>query len=172
MCDSNRAQSEIAMFALEKLKASAKVTPTPPRRRRNSKANDLDSDRDLVSTASSIRSRSDLVLSFAQASSSDEDDEEEETKNDYDDDFESLVTQYSVSFPVHKAACVDSVESLRLLLSQGSHDLETWDDSGCAPLHQAAKCDNAAIIDALLDFGAKVDARDRNGWTPLYHATR
>lgn len=38
------------------------------------------------------------------------------------------------------------------------------------PLHLAASCDWAPIVERLLEAGATIDARDRNGKTPLHYA--
>lgn len=40
------------------------------------------------------------------------------------------------------------------------------------PLHVAAKSGNAGVCSALITAGAKVNCRDRNGWTPLHLAAR
>lgn len=41
-----------------------------------------------------------------------------------------------------------------------------------SPLHIAAKHGHSGASAALIDAGANVDCRDRNGWTPLHLASR
>ena len=41
-----------------------------------------------------------------------------------------------------------------------------------SPLHVAAKHGHAGVSAALINAGADVNCRDRNGWTPLHLASR
>lgn len=41
-----------------------------------------------------------------------------------------------------------------------------------SPLHIAAKHGHSGASAALINAGANVDCRDRNGWTPLHLASR
>src|ERR1700761_6978633 len=69
--------------------------------------------------------------------------------------------------PLHSALCTaDRVQHdmvLRVLLSRGANP-ET-------PLHRAAAFGNEATIELLLKYGAKVDARDAYGDSPLSWAS-
>ncbi|MBX3605398.1 MAG: ankyrin repeat domain-containing protein [Piscinibacter sp.] len=55
-------------------------------------------------------------------------------------------------------------------LIAGGADLEAADGPGWRPLHLAAMEDFAAGVSMLLAAGARVDARNRRGDTPLHHA--
>lgn len=53
-----------------------------------------------------------------------------------------------------------------LLFSKGA-DLEAATDQGWTPLHLAALHNNGALAEQLLGRGAKVNAKDKSGRTPL-----
>ena len=50
-------------------------------------------------------------------------------------------------------------------------DITVWGHDG-TPLHAAAKGNHAAVAQTLLGAGARVDGRDRYGWTALMRAAQ
>ena len=69
--------------------------------------------------------------------------------------------------PLHLAAQAGRVEAVRLLAGRGA-DLERANGYGRTPLVLAAReRGGAAVIEALLDLGAKIDAADKSGDTAL-----
>jgi len=69
------------------------------------------------------------------------------------------------------AAARGDVEGVRALLDADA-DANGADEAGLTPLHAAAgaRGDDAALCELLIQYGARVDVRDRDGWTPLHSA--
>ena len=68
--------------------------------------------------------------------------------------------------PLHAAAetADEAAEVTRRLLAEGA-DVNALDRDGCTPLHFAT---SAACVDLLVDAEAELEARDRQGRTPIY----
>jgi ankyrin repeat protein len=93
--------------------------------------------------------------------------------------------------PLHRAAWTGDVTAIRSLVAQGS-DVNATDPQGLTALYWAARgghpigphrcggedADRPAVLAALLDLGAHINAQDRrpripggsSGWTPLFVA--
>ncbi len=67
--------------------------------------------------------------------------------------------------PVHAAATVKDVETMRLLLDHGA-DVNARQQLGYTPLHSAASNGSGAMADLLLARGADPQARSDDGKTP------
>ena len=67
--------------------------------------------------------------------------------------------------PVHAAASVGDVETMRLLLDHGA-DVNARQQMGYTPLHGAASSGNGAMVDLLLSRGADRSAKSDDGKTP------
>ena len=68
---------------------------------------------------------------------------------------------------MHAAARYGHVSTLRLLLSLGASTNEPGPNDGFTPLHMAVIERRLEAIKVLLEAGADLEARDRNGKTPL-----
>lgn len=64
----------------------------------------------------------------------------------------------------------DGRAALELLIAHGANVNQITGVGGMTPLHMAARRGTLAIAEALLNAGAKIDARDSNGETPLRRA--
>ena len=90
--------------------------------------------------------------------------------------------------PLHAALCTTNRQShdavVKVLLANGAnpncvtkpsvatdHFMRDWRTKGEAPLHRAAAFGTEATIQMLLDAGARVDAKDMNGDSPLSWAS-
>jgi ankyrin repeat protein len=60
----------------------------------------------------------------------------------------------------------DAIESLRLLLAAGA-GIAATDDRGATAMHGAAFWGFNELVQFLADHGAKLDAKDRRGFTPI-----
>ncbi|MBS3762195.1 MAG: ankyrin repeat domain-containing protein [Planctomycetes bacterium] len=67
---------------------------------------------------------------------------------------------------LHRAA-MRNPRDVRYLIEHGA-DVRARDDSGGAPLHDAAYQGKLDSVKVLLELGANIDARDRHGCTPLH----
>lgn len=68
-------------------------------------------------------------------------------------------------------ACANGdLEECERLLSDNLVDIDTTTCDGLTGLHEAAICNNAELVEYLLDKGAYIDCRDNEGWTPLHAA--
>ena len=54
----------------------------------------------------------------------------------------------------------------------GPRALTPRPEDGCTALCLAAAAGHAALVEALLDAGARVDARDKTRWSPLHYASK
>ena len=61
----------------------------------------------------------------------------------------------------------ETMHSLTVAIDVAGFDPNTSDYDGRTALHIAASCENHAIYDLLVKFGANTDARDRWGNAPL-----
>jgi ankyrin len=76
---------------------------------------------------------------------------------------------------LHQAAADGRLAVVEHLLQKGIKHKKAFGfhpllGSPGSALHAAAAAGHPAVIDRLLDAGAKIEARDRNGWTPLHLA--
>ena len=73
--------------------------------------------------------------------------------------------------PLHLAAARNAPAVIEVLLTAGANPRALWGDNGDTLLHlAAAENDEPAVIDTLLALGLDLEARDRNGGTPLHGA--
>ena len=74
-------------------------------------------------------------------------------------------------FPLHEAARVgDTPDVLDHFLLVLEVPVNTKDTYCITPLHCAASCGHATIVEYLLTKGAEINVKDNNGWTPLHYA--
>ncbi len=78
------------------------------------------------------------------------------------------------SFPVSRSCLLWSISSgheeiVELLVAKGA-DLNTKDNSGKTPLHEAASSGNQEIVELFVVKGADIQARDSDNRTPLHEA--
>ncbi|MFT3731866.1 MAG: quinoprotein dehydrogenase-associated putative ABC transporter substrate-binding protein [Hyphomicrobium sp.] len=67
------------------------------------------------------------------------------------------------------AVLANDIERISFLIDKGA-DINKLDTEGYAPLHVAARNENAKVIDVLAARKADVNVKDRDGYTPLQHA--
>jgi hypothetical protein len=75
--------------------------------------------------------------------------------------------QRSLPPALHLAAALPDTGYLRKFLKEPGADVNQKDAEGATPLHAAARADQVASIQMLLDYGANASIRDDNGVTPL-----
>src|SRR5688500_2684400 len=68
---------------------------------------------------------------------------------------------------LNAAVALGNLEITVLLIDHGAALEATWGASGMRPLHTAASYKQRALVSLLLTRGAKVNARDGQGRTPL-----
>ena len=61
------------------------------------------------------------------------------------------------------------LDATQFLLEQGA-DVNTTNNLGETPLHQAADSENYSMAKLLLSFNAKVNAQQNEGDSPLHHS--
>ena len=72
--------------------------------------------------------------------------------------------------PLHEAALVGDVASARLLLQNKADPNRTERSNGGTPLHVACFQGQTEIAKMLIKAGAKLNVRDKEGFTPLFQA--
>jgi ankyrin repeat protein len=68
---------------------------------------------------------------------------------------------------IHWAAYYGSAKAVRLLVVEMGADVNARDDEKDTPLHYAAAFDETRAAKALIELGAKVDAKNRKKKSPL-----
>ncbi len=71
---------------------------------------------------------------------------------------------------LHAAAYGGHAEVVRLLIARGGAVNESKNFYQMSPLHAAAEEGHAEVVALLLDAGANIEAKERNGYTPLTQA--
>ncbi|MGQ0620057.1 MAG: quinoprotein dehydrogenase-associated putative ABC transporter substrate-binding protein [Panacagrimonas sp.] len=82
---------------------------------------------------------------------------------------EWLVQGSPPDLELSNAVIGDDIGRVRYLVERKAN-VNTRDQEGYAPLHNAARIGSVEIATYLLDHGAEVNATDRDGWTPLMFA--
>jgi len=77
-----------------------------------------------------------------------------------------------INFPIHEAARLGDVETIKLLFKNSPEIIDATDEKGLTPLHVAAANKQLKAAEALVGMRAKVNARAFNGQTPLHMAAR
>ncbi len=73
---------------------------------------------------------------------------------------------------IHKLAQENNLEELRNLLLQNPSLVHTDDSSGTKPLHSAVKGNSIQCVKLLIEKGADVNARNRDGATAIFSVSR
>jgi ankyrin repeat protein len=71
---------------------------------------------------------------------------------------------------LHAAAYAGNLDIVKLLVAKGAAVNDTHNFYKMTPLHAAAEEDHAEIVAFLLANGADIEAKERNGYTPLSQA--
>jgi ankyrin repeat protein len=71
---------------------------------------------------------------------------------------------------LHAAAYAGHLEVAELLIERGADVNETKNLYHMSPLHAAAEEGHKDVVQLLLDHGAEIEAKERNGYTPLTQA--
>lgn len=72
--------------------------------------------------------------------------------------------------PLHWAAYMGHIDTVKSLVNDGGADLEIGDANGATPLHWAASGGQAAVVKKLLALNANPDALDNKDASPLHWA--
>ncbi|XP_014281593.1 uncharacterized protein [Halyomorpha halys] len=72
--------------------------------------------------------------------------------------------------PFHRAALAGQTETIKWLYERGGGFLKETSWAGWTALHLAVMNGHYCTSDQLLKFGANVNAKDKDGWTPMYLA--
>jgi uncharacterized protein len=73
---------------------------------------------------------------------------------------------------LHWACRRGFTDCVRILLNEGALPLHEDGEDQTQAIHWAAYSGKAEIMDIMLEYGAKIDARDKYGYTPLHWACR
>ncbi len=71
---------------------------------------------------------------------------------------------------LHAAAYGGHADIVRLLIARGAVVNQSKNFYRMSPLHAAAEEGHAEVVALLLDAGAEIEAKERNGYTPLTQA--
>jgi ankyrin repeat protein len=71
---------------------------------------------------------------------------------------------------LHAAAYAGKLDIVKLLVAKGAAVNDTHNFYKMTPLHAAAEEDHADVVAFLLANGADIEAKERNGYTPLSQA--
>jgi ankyrin repeat protein len=71
---------------------------------------------------------------------------------------------------LHAAAYGGHAEVVRLLIARGGAVNQSKNFYQMSPLHAAAEEGHAEVVALLVDAGAEIEAKERNGYTPLTQA--
>ncbi len=71
------------------------------------------------------------------------------------------------TLPVGSACSANNVERVKMMLALGKFDLETKDRNQRTLLHNCVSSEHVPMIQFLISKGARVDAKDADGQTPL-----
>jgi ankyrin repeat protein len=71
---------------------------------------------------------------------------------------------------LHAASYAGNLEIVKLLVAKGAAVNDTHNFYKMTPLHAAAEEDHADVVAFLLVNGADIEAKERNGYTPLSQA--
>lgn len=82
--------------------------------------------------------------------------------------FKSITTVYDVTTPLSIAISKGDIESVRKFIEYGVDVNEK--SNGMSPLMVAARYNKVEIIKILISKGARVNAKDENGFTALKYA--
>lgn len=77
-----------------------------------------------------------------------------------------------INFPIHEAARMGDVETVKLLFKNSPDLINSTDEKGLTPLHVAVGNKQLKAAEALLGMRANVNAKAFNGQTPLHVAAR
>eukprot|EP00741_Cyanophora_paradoxa_P020652 tig00021281_g19933.t1 len=72
--------------------------------------------------------------------------------------------------PLHAACMTGHWKAAELLLKHGADANDSRNRNGRTPLHTAAAAGSMECVKKLIDFGARLDAKDEGGYTPLHSA--
>ena len=72
--------------------------------------------------------------------------------------------------PQHEAALLGNLEAMKALLAKGGKVSPQEPFNGGTPLHVASFNGHFEVVKLLVSKGAAVNARDKEGWTPLAQA--
>ena len=83
-----------------------------------------------------------------------------------------LSAQHSAFRPIHSYAKAGDVEHVAEELAKDPHVLNLPDDSGFTPLHLAAARCRTNVVEFLLEKGADVERKSKDGSRPLHLAAQ
>lgn len=72
--------------------------------------------------------------------------------------------------PLFVACEYENITGVKLLLNNSKCDVNCPNSEGGSPLHVACNRKNLPLVKLLIEFGAKVNSQDFNGYTPLHEA--
>uniref|UniRef100_A0A7E4VRU1 ANK_REP_REGION domain-containing protein n=1 Tax=Panagrellus redivivus TaxID=6233 RepID=A0A7E4VRU1_PANRE len=74
------------------------------------------------------------------------------------------------TYPLHKAAFLNDIQGLSLLMSEGGCDVDKQDPHGNTPLHIAVMKGHDHMTNLLLSKNCQVKIKNIHGWSPLMEA--